>query len=532
MSIQISKHIRDELPADEKADIKDQLILKAGGDPTAGSVGICSLCDQPLDQLTETINADHDTPTALGGETRLSNLQLAHKSCNSAKQNNPTVDVRPYLRLKGKVKEKGQPLHYEDCLSVFECGDLVPCSYHWTKPSKTAVFRFKTEEPKLKKQTVVVFEEQLHIVGAGTPGRVFSAYVEVPASSLHSDDEVQPRPIKPLHAFAIFKDFSRNPLHEAPAARLIPRRDGEHKLLMFDGQHKAIAQLMAARASVVVKVYLEFSLEKADYLVNSIQAEAVKLPLTTLEAAFKMASEFRAEYRQFLKDAPAEQKSELGFANSKSGNRRGRALREVAASVVESITRSEEPELELKKSLPEALTENVYKNKMLLSLIHVEPLADLDQKRIELRSNEKANVVSILNEFWETCIKPGKEADAAPNDALRSKRMIKQAALKYSLETMKAALVFRLNLKSEEEKKRVLIDRLLTKKHLSMITEMMEQLRNHPIWVTPEDDTSTKVVKFREVLSKNQGAAEAFAAVNLSTSYVLGLEKVTSKDLR
>ena len=53
----------------------------------------CQICKKPLDRRVkdevhpEYVTFDHIVPLSKGGKTELSNLQLAHKSCNNSRGN-------------------------------------------------------------------------------------------------------------------------------------------------------------------------------------------------------------------------------------------------------------------------------------------------------------------------------------------------------------------------------------------------------------------------------------------------------------
>ena len=46
---------------------------------------ICRICHKPIESFSD-CSADHIVPYSKGGKTTLSNMQLAHKSCNSKKK--------------------------------------------------------------------------------------------------------------------------------------------------------------------------------------------------------------------------------------------------------------------------------------------------------------------------------------------------------------------------------------------------------------------------------------------------------------
>jgi hypothetical protein len=110
MPIQVSNTLRKKLPENERNNFEQVLLAKAGG--------VCFLCAQKIVEATEKLVADHDVAEAEGGATNLANLNLVHEHCNSFKRSHPTVNVRPFLRLEGKIRAVGGFLKYDEAAAL------------------------------------------------------------------------------------------------------------------------------------------------------------------------------------------------------------------------------------------------------------------------------------------------------------------------------------------------------------------------------------------------------------------------------
>ena len=122
----------------------------------------------------------------------------------------------------------------------------------------------------------------------------------MPQVAIFSDQAVQPRTIRDTHVWAIYSDIMKNPLHEPPSLRIEPQgTSGKVSLLMFDGQHKTVANWLMGRDTVVAKIYLNLEEVQAIELVNSIQAKIKKLPLSAFELAAKMSDEWQTHWRLY-----------------------------------------------------------------------------------------------------------------------------------------------------------------------------------------------------------------------------------------
>ena len=219
----------------------------------AKSAGVCFLCEDPLNRASEDIEADHDTPEAEGGDTSVENLNLAHVACNRAKRNAKTIPIKPYLTpLAYARRVRGRP-KYDGFLDHFGI-----------KPKKVVVTRdegvARFELPDGQIQSVQVISE------SNSSGERYYAFLALPRNAIFNDDAVQPRPLRTDHAWSIYADLQYNALHEPMSRRLEHTNDGKPvKLLMFDGQHKTVANWMMGREYVTAKIYLNLSLSDVQF---------------------------------------------------------------------------------------------------------------------------------------------------------------------------------------------------------------------------------------------------------------------------
>ena len=287
--IQISQSLISELPAAErdlgKEAIKDNLWNKSGKK--------CFLCGRTLNRASDTIHADHDKTRASGsGTTTLANLNLVHKRCNSKKKGHSTSIIRPLLRFEAYLEDSAK--------RTFAEAVKFPDFNIDTKKSVISRNRSKVrfEFPDGSVENCTVHTEQTY------SGKNFEyCFVNAPVTALANDKNVQPRFIKPTQLRKIYLDLLENPLHEPPSCRASA---GEGHLLLFDGQHKAIANLLHGREHIVAKVYLEMSRKDATHLVNSIQSKIGKLKLSTLELMYQMDREWHDRVNNFYNSNPAQ----------------------------------------------------------------------------------------------------------------------------------------------------------------------------------------------------------------------------------
>jgi hypothetical protein len=496
--ISLSREIRSAVPKNQRKGLEDYLWSKCGGK--------CFLCEERLNRSSDVIEVDHDQPTAEGGETSRENLNLAHLSCNRIKRNNPSIDVRPYLKLVNFLNRDGEPLRYDGCLPLF---GIEPKTTTVTDGGDNAEFEF----PDGTRCAVPVFSER-------NRERTFRyVFVQVPQIALYNDDECQPRAIKSQQVWAIYSDIQRNPLHEPPSARLVPTRRNGSKLLMFDGQHKTLAFWMSGHKRMAVKVYLDLDVPAAVRLVNSIQAKIKKLPLSPFELTAKLSDEWRHKLEQYEESAGGGA-SEAGFLASLPPADRSRGKQAFQAAFIQGLLDQEDfLFLKLVKGQGDAgaMTEGQLVKKMLIPLLHLAPLDDVPHVAQEMRVRERESITNVLNYLAELLL----GASASDRDQERVKRLMYQSSLSYAAAMIREVFSHVLSVSSD----RAFIEKSPSKPQWKKIKEAIKRLYEHPIW-TADLASTQKARAVSDALSKNQDAERAFNGVGLKVGYLVGADRL------
>jgi hypothetical protein len=510
--IKISKKVREALPEEDREGLEDLLWDK--------SAGLCHLCERPLNQATDDIEPDHDDPGSEGGPTTRANLHLAHQRCNRAKKSFPTVDVRPWLRLKEFTHERGGVVKYSDLFDHFGY-QAKESKLKWSTGSSVAKWHF----PDKRIVDAQVFAET---DGAGV---VFEyCFLEVPREAIWNDDECQPRTIKVAQAWAIYMDTQFNPLHEPPSCRVIRADKGAIRLAMFDGQHKSVSVWMRGRRTVVIKVYLNLDKDQTIRLVGSIQSRIKKLPLSSFEHAMKMGEEWAAQALAYEDTVGTEHASESGLIAWLPVAQRQRAKDAARAGLLRDVLEMEDLKLldfvireGREKRDHHLITETAFKQKVVANLRDMAPLKEQGESWEKARAREIENIQFALNTLADGAFLA---SDGTPNltgaDAIRRDRMKYQSSLAYV-----AILLRKLyrQVLSVDDEARSFLEKEPTREQKVRIQAGIERIVEHPIWKCDLDMTAkTRAVK--DALQKNQDAAVAFRGVELRGDYVHGTENL------
>lgn len=509
MGIRISAALKTEIanansiPRDE---VENQLVTRSGGK--------CHLCDAELNLASDNIEIDHDTPTDAGGTNLLHNLNLVHVECNRFKRAQGSRDVRAMLRFKRFYNSANDAVDYTKALEFF---GVQPRPSVIERRGRKVHISF----PDGSRQEAPVLEA---VHGSYT---YEFAFIEVPIEAVFNDDECQPRLIKLNHLFAIAADLRKNPLHEAPTTRMEESPNATVRILMFDGQHKALASWLRGERKLAFKLYLNMSKDQAITLVNSIQSKIKKLPLTPFELAAKLSDEYLSRLAAYEEARGAEEISEEGFVAYLPYAERGSAKGEIKAAALKGV--ADDPTLLLtrvvemrgnKPSTPVTIREGAFQNKLLAELVHTPPLPAAKYKGPNMqtaRVRERQNIISCLNYLYDRVFNI--DDNSSENEKERARRMAYQSALQYVAGLIKKIVNNRV---IATDLSFTFVEKVPSEEAWSAITAAMDRLVSHEVW-TANLEATDQMRAFNEALRTNQGMPDAMEALGLTPAYCLSL---------
>ena len=297
---------------------------------------------------------------------------------------------------------------------------------------------------------------------------------------------------------------------------------------MFDGQHKTVASWMANHDHVVVKLYINISLQQTIRLVNSVQAKIKKLPLSPFEMAAKLADEWQGQLGEYESEVGAENMSEQGFIGWLKATDRRRGKHAFEEACLQQLLDREDFLLlhHVKHSSSDTglIPEATFKSKVLKELVHTRPLSTTGDEGQSRRAREADNIVQVMNYFCSRVFDPNGEGVPLSDDQQETRRRFAyQASLKFVGE-MLPKVIGGICLKEPES---VFLDAKFSDDQWAAIKAAIDRLADHPIWHKPFDiGNGARAVE--QALLKNQGAKEALAAVGLTFGYIAGGENLAS----
>ena len=202
----------------------------------------CFICGEEIDLDLQTVNIDHIKPLAVGGKDEPSNFAVTHEHCNKSKQD-ADLEVAKKLYLLGKIISNAENNHETPSLS------------HVLKENGGSKYAFKY---KLEGNRIIYSFDDIGDTNIYT-SEVFtdtlsgekSAFINVPLAYIFHDDVINPRGINSSISLLIKEFHKPNPQLHLSLARI-----DENKIKIFDGQHKAVAQIMLGVKSIVVRLFI------------------------------------------------------------------------------------------------------------------------------------------------------------------------------------------------------------------------------------------------------------------------------------
>ena len=209
----------------------------------------CFICEEEIDLDLNTTNIDHIMPLANKGKDAEVNFAVTHESCNKSKQD-ANLKIAKILQKLSKIQKS---IHTKSSKSA-SLKDVLE-SYNGSKHE----FKYKIEGMELKYSFSEIGDNKTYQAPIYTDNlsKEQTSFIEVPVEYLYHDEIINPRGINNSIGKLIKEFDKQNPQLHLSLARL---EDG--KLKIFDGQHKAVAQILLGTKKLVVRVFLEPNIDR------------------------------------------------------------------------------------------------------------------------------------------------------------------------------------------------------------------------------------------------------------------------------
>jgi len=342
-------------------------------------------------------------------------------------------------------------------------------------------------------------------------------YATVPVEYLLNDKDLQPRFLIPSKLWALYSHFRRYTQLAPSICRL-----KDNKILLFDGQHKAAAQIWFGRKEAECKIYVnpnEVAIKEANIAAHTVLRQ---MSLYT-SIAIRRLSDLYSDYWEEFEKVTGQKSEQLfvSFLESK-GKKRSEAIEMYKAAIYDAILQSSDNRFAKyvsKETRTYDLPVSVFMlQKSIFANFIVSPPLEEDLEMVDVwRDNERKNVATLLNILAEETL-DGKW-NPKSNDAHHKKaeRIYGAGCIRTWSKMLKDMTAAILSIWDDDKKKRMLFNNIPNDKW-SEIRSKVRKFFSNKIWEDPRPEVEAQL-KVNDVSTIKQ----AFEREGLTVDWVLGL---------
>jgi hypothetical protein len=497
---------------------------------------ICYVCRKTINFQVHKTDIDHIVALTLGGLDEEANWGLTHDTCNRSKG---ARDLR-LQRILYEFREHVQNYTEETAASNTRNFTLSE-ALEKLKPERQEVGIILqrdhiqiswNENDQPKSESYTLMEEPCN-----PPAKSFVA--RIPFVCLHHDKEINPRSIVDLEPM-IEEFYNGYPqLQPSLATLTVKGTKGKAQILVFDGQHKAAAQLYARQDRLFVRVFMNYDrdrLKETNYRAHTKLAQ-VHFPQLINDRVG--ADLFKQDFDRFLQKNDLTKASEETFFRNYLNHAQRSEFRtyfnnylryEVligkAGTEQNNILNFTETVTARSKRFP--LSYDALQKTFLDLLLYKKPAKEFIVKTERFRQLEKENLVRLMNLFVEEIFagrrfdlnmgiyriedRLARDPNSIPNNHLRAYRLSRRAPMVIWASELKRAIQTLLNTKLRYQPanwgERRPLWVTIHSEDWQQIRRMIRAIRDHKIWgerTNPEIMTaiaSTKQKDWSEILLK------------------------------
>ncbi len=210
--------------------------------------GICFLCEEPIDAVLQrdSIEIDHIVPVASGGKDEENNFALAHESCNRRKSASNLRVARVMMRF-AKIEATADAGQGANLGHVLQAHGGATKPLRMIREGNTVRYSIPTDDgaPIVK---LPVWRDRL--------SDMEYFFTVLPLAYLHHDNRINPRNLGANLRGLVEEFYQKRPQLHVSLAWWGPESGDEGSINVFDGQHKAAAQILLGANELPVRVFV------------------------------------------------------------------------------------------------------------------------------------------------------------------------------------------------------------------------------------------------------------------------------------
>ena len=291
----------DSLTKEERGELIERLYKRQGGKSY--------ISGKEIDLRIDEVEIDHTVSLDRGGIDNESNWGLILKSENRSKGNRD-LQLMKYIYEFRKHREK-----YVSEKKDFTFGDALnefyPSRYKVKVQIENAriILSYKSGENTVRLEHPIITDER--------DKNIKSFVGMLPFEILHHDPTINPRSIVDLEPM-IEEFYNKNPQLFPSLALLEMDNDGNGKIMVFDGQHKAAAQLYVRSRRLFVRVFINADrnkIKRTNFRAHTILAQIHFPQLISDKVGHDL---FKLEFEPYLEKVDWDEGSEASFLKTEN----------------------------------------------------------------------------------------------------------------------------------------------------------------------------------------------------------------------
>lgn len=343
-------------------------------------------------------------------------------------------------------------------------------------------------------------------------------FASIPVRQIRNDVELQPRALEPERVWELYRHL-RTHTQLAPAVcRLV-----DSSVLLFDGQHKAAAQVWAGRPTIDCKVYVAPELRRLKETNLSAHDKLRQMPFYTSTLLEKYAAMASEDWEAFLMSGGAKNEAAfVDFMRSKHGLSRAEATNRVRSMIYRDII--EYPSNQFREYVAEEnrgrqnpITMHRLEKTFFAEFIAAPPLNDEFETESYHRDEERENLVLLLNLVVEHALADKWAPERSDAAHKKAARLFSAGALRAWVPFLRDAVAAALQLFEQEERRHVFYRTLGTAEG-AVIERLIKRLLSHKVWEDP--DPGLKDLRYDNA----DRAKEMLKKAGLTPNWILGGE--------
>ena len=464
----------------------------------------CFVDGEPIPD-EEPLEYHHIKPFSGGGPTTVDNIAPICKRHHLTIGTMSLQEYRDRIEL-GRFFEGGEPKSLDDLTryKIGRCGQRITCE---VKETLVGLF----------------FDDSRHdyrLHTCPTTGWQYF-YGTLPVDYIENDKNLQPRALREGFLWSLYRHFQTN----TQLAPSICRIDEGGTLLLFDGQHKAAAQIWAGRRMIECKVYLHPNPRVLKETNLEAHGPFRQMSFYSHELMTKYADVFGDDWTEYMNMEG--EKSEAGFFTfllHTKNKTKAQARNEISLAIWNEIV--DDPTNKLSAYLSEKhrgrkqpLTFARLKKTFLQHMLVPPPVEDEFESDTDFRKEERRNLVNLMNIVAEEGLEEKWAAERADAAHRKAERIFSAGAVRAWVILLRDAINTHLRHYTEEERLRFFYGRIADTE-FDYFRQFVKKIFAHKIWDDPDPSGEIAARLARDDATT---AKSLFEEKGLTVHWVLGL---------